>query len=425
MTDRTGRRLSRRRALTLGSGALVASLPVVGLPGSTDDTAPVRGESDPVEQAHSVGSSGDGVRVGVLDTTGFEPEHPALVDSVAGMRAYDGNPVVVDGGSHGTAAAATVARTAPDADLLVASFGDQSGFGRAIEWFQEMDADVVLAPVAAHGAAAVGGGEVTRAATAAVEAGHTVVAPTGNAARGHWEGPLGSLARTGESSTLLRVESRRSDEPPTGTLSVWAGCRASEPPELSLALIRLTGIGDGRELIALSRSEREGVEQLTAELEPARYALELRLPELSSLPEGLATSGVSVATPTHRLSPARPSGSVAAPASAPGVVGVGALGENGPAQYSGRGPAPDGGLGVDLVADPPSWPEIGDSGTSGAAARVAGVAALVAASAPDVNVGAALRETATPIGGNDDPTFTTGYGVVDPLAAVRYARRRD
>jgi hypothetical protein len=425
MTDRTGRRLSRRRALTLGGGALAASLPVVGLPGSTDDAAPIDGESGPVEEVHRAGAAGDGVRVGVLDTTGFEPEHPALADAVTGMRAYDGNPVVVDGGSHGTAAAATVARTAPDADLLLASFGSESGFGRALEWFRETNADVVLAPVAAHGAAAAGGATVTRAATAAVEAGHTVVAPTGNAARGHWEGPLGSLATVGGSSTLLRVESLSSDEPPAGTLSAWAGCRASEPPALSLALLRLTQVGDGRELIALSQTERGGLEHLTAELEPGRYALELRLPDRSSLPADLATAGVSVATPTHRFSPARPAGSVAAPASAPGVVGVGALADDGAAPYSGRGPTPDGEVGVDLVADPPSWPEIGGSGTSGAAARVAGVAALVAASDPESGVGAVLRETATPVTESDGPTFATGHGVVDPLAAVRHARRSD
>jgi hypothetical protein len=425
MSDRTGRRLSRRRALTLAGGALAASLPVVGLPGSTDDTAPVRGESGPVEQAHSVGAAGDGVRVGVLDTTGFDREHPALADAIVGMRAYDGNPVVVDGGSHGTAAAATVARTAPDADLLLASFEERSGFGRALGWFREMDADVVLAPVAAHGAAAAGGGAVTRAATAAVEAGHTVVAPTGNAARGYWGGPLGSLATIGESSTLLRVESLTSEEPPAGRLSVWAGCRADESPDLSLALIRLTQVADGRELIALSRSEREGVEHLTAELEPGRYALELRIPDRSSLPADLATATVSVVTPTHRLSPARPAGSVAAPACAPGVVGVGALGEDGAAPYSGRGPTPDGRMGVDLVAEPPSWPEVGESGTSGAAARVAGVAALVAASGGGDGVPGVLRETATPLDGADGSTFTTGHGVVDPLAAVRHTRRTD
>ncbi len=415
--------------MTVGGGAVAAALATVGTPDRSEGTEPFTEGSTPLEQIHSIGITGEDVRVGVLDPTGFDPEHPALVDAVTGLRAFDGSPVVVDDASHGTEAAATVARAAPDAALLLAAFERASGFERGLDWFREMGVDVVLAPVAAHGAAAVGDSPVNRAAEAAVEAGVTLVAPTGNAARGHWQGPLGAIASTGDSLTLLDLESRAADEPPVGSLTVWLGCRAPDPPALSLALIRRTQTGDGRQLIALSQSERPGLERLTAELEPGRYALELRLPDRSSVPEGFATAPVSMRAPGYRLSPARPAGSVAAPASAPGVVGVGSRKEGGAAAYSGRGPTPDGGFGVDLVAEPRPWPTVEDPGTSGAAAQVAGVAALVADTRGDEaareRVGGILRATATSMSDDDGPTFTTGHGVVDPLAAVRRARGTD
>ncbi|MFD1527587.1 hypothetical protein ACFR9S_14985, partial [Halolamina salina] len=86
-TEDSGRRLSRRRAITLGGGAVAAALAAVGLPGrSARSEGVLADESNPVEGIHGIGVTGEGVRVGVLDPTGFDPGHPALVDSVTGLR---------------------------------------------------------------------------------------------------------------------------------------------------------------------------------------------------------------------------------------------------------------------------------------------------------------------------------------------------
>lgn len=406
--------LSRRRALTLGGAAAVTALAARGIPGSTPETEPVA-DPGPVGRLHDEGVTGAGVRVGVLDTTGFAADHPAFADAVIGRRSFGGAPVVADGTTHGTAAAATVSRIAPDAELLFASFARPAGFERALRWFGATGTDVVLAPVAAYGASIPPESTVTAAATAAAEGGVTVVAPTGNAARGHWRG---TVSATGPPRRLvLRADE---GERAAGRLLVWGGATTPDAPPVSLSLVRTVPGEQRRELVALSeRAEQDGVERLSVDLDPARYELVIDLPDESGAGRGEAT--VAVTTPTHRLPPADPYGSIAAPASAPGVVAVGRRADGGVTDYSGRGPTADGRRGVDFVARPRRWPASTDSGTSGAAARVAGVAALVAAAAPasaTEGPGTSLRLTAERVG---DPTPTVGYGSIDPVAAVRHA----
>lgn len=416
-TGRDGR-VSRRRALTIGGAAAVTALSAVGLP-----TASTDGQSDAggsVERVHAAGVTGEGVRVGVLDTTGFSPDHPALSDRVAALRAFDSAPLVVDRVSHGTAAAATVTELAPDADLLLASFNRPNGFAEALRWFDRRDADVVLAPVAAHG----GAGEesaVVRAAAVAVDDGLPIVAPTGNAARGHWRGPLGAAV-----GTTLAVRPLSSDGVPIGRLVAWLSRQA--PVTATLKLVRLTETGDGRDLIALSQPSEWGTaRKLTAELAPGEYVLEIGVPGSDGVPGSVDEQPVSVATPTHAVEPARPAGSIAPPASAPGVVAVGALSDGQLAAYSGRGPTVDGRVGVDVVADPGPWIGDGTPGTSGAAARAAGTAALVLAADPSlspVELRDLLRAAAGDVG-RDGPDLGTGWGRLDPLTSVQRARADD
>lgn len=404
-------RLSRRRALTIGGAAALTALAARGVPLSGNRSVSPPEQDGPVQRLHDDGVTASGVRVGVLDTTGFAADHPRLDDAVVGRRSFDGVPVVVDGTTHGTAASVAVARTAPAAELLLASFERPGGFRRALAWFRRADVDVVLAPVAAYGASVAPPGPIADAVAAAIDAGIAVVAPTGNAARGHWQGSLSA-----GSARRLVLGSIPDGDAVDGRLLAWAGSSDADAPPLSLALVR-TG---QRELIALSeRAERAGVQRLNVRLSSGRYALELRLPDPSSVADDTGTTPVSVVTPTHRLTPARRRGSIATPASAAGVLAVGRHTAEGVASYSGRGPTSAGRRGVDLVAAPRLWPGDGDPGTSGAAAYVAGVASLVAGVAPDTDPAAALRATASR---SERPNATVGYGIVDPVAAVTQLR---
>ena len=418
--------LSRRRALTIG-GAAAATLGFGSLSNNDSEEPPpaiVRDRNSPFTRLHQAGITAAGVRVGILDTTGFDPGHAAIEDAVTELQGFDGSSLVVDSTSHGTAAAATVATLAPDVELLLAAFERPGGFAAALGWFQSQQADIVLAPVAAHGSVGLES-PVVESATTATKAGLPIIAPTGNVAQGHWESPLGSLVtKDGDAGRELQVRPLPGHETVAGKLVAWLGGDAETRTDLTLALLERTRDANPRNLIALSQPRQwSEADRLVADLEPGRYVLEVRRSGHTAVPSSLAREAVTVATPTHRLEPARPAGSIAAPASAPGVLAVGAMGEDRVAPYSGRGPTADKREGVDLVLEPSPWFGHGEPGTSGAAARAAGTAALVAAVDPPSSpneLWAVLEAASAELEGVSP--LVAGAGLLDPVAAVQYAR---
>jgi hypothetical protein len=449
--SRTG--VSRRRALLVGTAAATSVLSVHGLPAAGDDGTDAAGTppaADSLARVRNAGVTGDGVRVAVVDPTGFDPTQAAIAGRIDDIRQFGDERAVVDGTTHGTAAAAAVATLAPDARLVLASFGTAGEFRAAVAWADAAGADVVLAPVAAHGTVATPRSTVARAARDAVESGRVVVAPTGNAALGHWEGPYAALAGNGPGDRRrLRVRPMPGSGSVAGRFRAWLVADPSAETDLTLALLRAVDGGDRWDLIAVSRptAARLG-RRVTASLDAGDYALVVR-------PAGRGDAGapadpttrVAVTTTSHAFADSRPAGSVAAPASVPGVVGVGAVrtdadtasatapghtdrpGDGSPhriARYSGRGPTLRGDVGVDLVAPPRPWAAAGTPGTSAAAARTAGVAALVLGAAPSLgpaDVRAVLRRSAGDLG---DPgrDLSSGWGVLDGVAAVQRARSR-
>lgn len=431
--------VSRRRALTVGGAALAvvaAALPLPSLgdaPGAGGGTAPssdaaAESTAGPLARLHAAGVTGSGVDVAVLDPTGFDPGVSELRDRIAAVESFGADPHVVDGTNHGTAAATTVARVAPDAALHLAGFDRPADFERAVAWCRRRGVDVVLAPVAAHGVTAAAGSEsaVVRAARAAVEAGLVVVAPTGNAARGHWARPVasGTLHADDRPGPRIHLRPLSGTGGPEGRLVAWVTHDGPAELGLELALVERTAGGDGRNLVALSEAVAAGRgERLTATLDGGDYWIELR-PRGGDVDVAEGTGvRVDVTTPTHRLAPSHPAGSIAVPAAVRGVLAVGAAdAEAGAAPYSGRGPTRDGRTGVDLVAPPRPWVGPRDAGTSAAAARAAGTVALVRGrlDASPRDVGALLRTTAA-AAGRDDADLATGAGRLDPGLAVQRA----
>jgi hypothetical protein len=446
-TDGTGFGVSRRRALAIGGAAAASVLSVRGIPssggaGSETETDPPPTADDSIDRIHTLGVTGRGVHVAVLDPTGFDPTHDAVAGRIADIRQFGAERAVVEGTTHGTAAAAAVSSIAPDVRLSLASFRETGEFRAATRWARDRGADVILAPVAAHGAVTAPRSPVFRAARAAVESGCTVVAPAGNAALGHWQAPYAALADGPADDRRLRVRAMPGSDSVAGRFLAWL---VTDPPlgaDLTLSLLRAVDGGERWDLIAVSQPvDGRAGRRLTADLVPGEYALAVRLG--ASEPAADPTSRVEVTTPTHALVSPRPLGSIAVPASVPGVVGVGAVGrgddladavsaaESGPAAgavapYSGRGPTVGGDTGVDVVAPPRPWAAGGAPGTSAAAARTAGAAALVLDARPGLDpeeVARVLRASAGDIGrpGRD---LSAGWGRLDAVAAVQRARAR-
>ena len=420
-----------RRALAiaaLGVFVLVGSLGLLAISLSADagqSTNATRVESvdSNVSAVHAAGVTGENVTVGVVDVTGFDADASALDGRVADARAFESGGSVGDGDNtgHGTAAAETVARVAPDADLYLATFDSPAGYERAVEWLVAEEVDVVVAPVSFYGTPGDGTSRVAEVAANASERGVVFVAPSGNLAGGHWTGRYrtvenGVLSFDGSARNYLRGDDR--------DVTVWLSWDDAHRETDYTAQLYWTD-GEDVRLVARSRPYAgDGVpnERIVARVQSGTYFVTV------TGPASATDARLRLSSPTHRFQHLRSNGSVVAPASAPAAVSVGAYdrrtGRVEP--FSSRGPTPDGRAGVDVVA--PSRPGVADVegfvGSSAASAYAGGVSALVLDANPGLSpaqVERRLEATAVDAGESGaDPV--AGHGRVAPERVVDAAR---
>ena len=213
--------------VVLGVAVLAGSLGLLALSLSADggqstdagqsaqrtDSVAVRNVGSAVSTLHEEGATGENVSVGVVDVTGFDSESDALAGRVREARAFGEASVSGDSASHGTAAAETVARIAPDADLSLATVDSPSSYQRAVEWLVAQKVDVIVAPVSFYGMPGDGTSPVAEVAARATEEGVVFVSPTGNLARSHWSGRYrgvenGTVAFGGSARNYIRGDGR-------------------------------------------------------------------------------------------------------------------------------------------------------------------------------------------------------------------------
>jgi len=414
---------ARIRALGVVAVALCCVLAAIGalalsVPGAPADVQRSNATDGGLQRLHAAGVTGENVTVGVVGVTGFDTDHPAIADRVEAAQAFGDGATVANGGRnrHGTATAAVVARTAPDADLRLATFDDTAGFRRAVTWLVTADADVIVAPVSFYGRPGDGTSTVARLGEWARRQGVVFVAPTGNLARGHWAGryddPSDGRLRFGE-RTRNYLAGRGSET------RVWLAWDRAHANETYVAELYRTDDGE-RSLVARSEPfPGDGVPnaRINARLQGGTYYVVVRGPSNAT------GARVRLASPTHRFQRNRPDGSVAAPATGRGVIGVGAYdpvaGRVEP--FSSRGPTADGRLGVDVVA--PARHEIGGYdeplvGSSAATPYVGGLAALALDADPDRSpreIELRFERTARDVGPNGTDT-AAGNGLVVPRA---------
>nr|WP_115864489.1 S8 family serine peptidase [Halorussus litoreus] len=377
--------------------------------------------------------TGENVTVGVVDVTGFDTTASALDERVVSARSFGtGESVRNDGNdAHGTAAAETVARVAPGADLRLATFDSPEGYREAVEWLVAEDVDVIVAPVSFYGMAGDGSAPVAEVAANATDQGVVFVAPTGNLARGHWSGryrPAGNGTLSfGDSASGDRASHSRTRNYLRGDdrdVTVWLSWDDAHRDEGYTAELYWTNGQDTR-LVARSRTyPGDGVanERIVARVQSGAYFVTVRGPANAT------GARVELSSPTHGFQYLRPAGSVVAPATASEVLSVGAYDarDDRVEPFSSRGPTPDGRTGVDVVA--PSDPDVADAegfvGSSAAAAYAGGVAALVVDANPDLapeQVERRLERTAVdagrpgvdPVAGHGRVVLSRAVGVAD------------
>lgn len=384
-----------------------------------------------VERLHRRGVTGDGVAVGVIDVTGYDANHPALDGHVAESRSFgERTSAPPEARRHGTAVAVSLAELAPDASLYLAEADSTEDVEAAATWLLDRDVDVVVAPFNSLGTVDTGDSDLARALTRLRASGVVVVGSAGNFARGHWRGrlnatPSGRHSFDGEVRNRLYSPHVAPDRPvETRLWLTWNGSRF--PHDLNLELHRATPTG--LERVAVSRRVRTGAvwgERIARTLPPGDYYVVVDVPDRTLRTTDDPSPTVEVTAAAHRFRVATPNGSIAAPATAPGVLAVGAYDATGArvAAYSSRGPTPDGRRGVDVVAPVgvmAGVEGVPDAGTSAAATHAGATAALVA-SADDSLSAAAVEdaiETTAADEGPAGPDPVTGHGVIDPSAAV-------
>jgi len=384
------------------------------------------GTTDMFAQLHAAGITGSNVSVGVVDPTGFDTDTAAITDQVVERRDFGGGTAHDSGETHGTATAAVVSRTAPDADLYLARIDSVDSYREAVDWLVRMDIDVIVAPVSFYGQPGDGSGPVARSATRATEAGSVFVAPAGNSAQSHWSGRY--TAENVENRTVSFTNDSRRNYVRGGTeITVWLSWeRSHADEEYTVELYRTNGTVS--RLVARSQpyhGDDVPNERIVANVRPGDYYLVVRGP---ASPTGTRLRLVS---PTHDLQHTTTRNSIVAPGTARETITVGAYNSRVDQlePFSSHGPTVDGRTGVDVVAPDREFAAAapdGFVGSSAAVPYVGGTAALLLdanRSLSPQETERLLEQTAGDVGrpGLDNET---GHGAVDPVRAVRTARNR-
>lgn len=367
-------------------------------------------------RVHEAGITGEDVRVGVVGSA-FAVDRGHLDDAVVDRKQFGaGAPGLIVDTSHDTAVAEIVTRTAPDADLYIASIGRAGGpeeYADAVAWLRARDVDVIVDAGSYFPVSADGRERLNAVAAAATENGTAFVTSAGNYADRHWTG------QASEGWVSFRNDTRYNtlgDGEISGAVSLrlyWSGT-----DRYDLYLYRAV---DGEDQLVAKSATNESddgrhSEAIDATLPSGRYYVAIR-------GESGANGTVELFASHNDLAISSESGGMVAPATAEGVVAVGAVdsvtGE--PRQYSSTGPT------LDISApDGTHTATTGEFyGSSAAAPLVAGTLTLMLAeneSLTPTDAQRVLREAAIRVDGRLYLDTASAVRAVAPSSSVETSR---
>lgn len=367
-------------------------------------------------RVHEAGITGEGVQVGVVGSA-FAAGGERLGDAVVDRRRFaDGKPGLVADTSHDTAVAEIVSRTAPDADLYLASIGRGGGpeeYADAVGWLRTRGVDVIVDAGSYFPATAEGRERLNAVAADATENGTAFVTSAGNYADRHWSGQGGEGWVSFANGTQYNTLGSGSVSGPVSLRLYWSGADSYD-----LYLYRAV---DGEDpLVAKSAANESGdgrhTEAIDATLPSGRYYVAVR--------GGPGADGtIELFASNHDLNVSSDAGGMVAPATADGVVAVGAVdsvtGE--PRPYSSSGPA------LDISAPDGTATNAAGAfyGSSAAAPLVAGTLTLMLAENESLSPTAAqrvLRESAIRVDGRLYLDAASAVRAVAPASSVETTR---
>lgn len=357
---------------------------------------------DPATLATVESDSDDAIRIGVI---GSSFGASSSIDGRVAARYRPGGPRfgLASGGDHDTAVANVVAHRTDDSSLYLASVGYEptpAEYDSAVRWLVEHDVDVIVDAGSYYPRTADGMERITGAAEGAAAAGTVFVTSGGNTARRHWRGTANGAGWLAFDETGIQGN-RLGDGPVAGSVTLrlyWEGTG-----NYDLYLYRDTP-GEDDEVVAKSTRESGHAEAIDAVLPRGNYYVAVYA-------HGTGDGQVDLFAARHGLAHAGANGSAVAPATAEGVISVGAVGTDG--QLTAYSP-------TDTDVQAAGTIRLADgtrlTGTSAAAPAVASVVAAMTANAgasglTPAEVERLLRTTA------ED-------GRIDADAAVTAAARR-
>ena len=397
-----------------------------------------------VEKLHKAGITGKGVTVAILDM-GFQGhqeliaagELPESLARISFDEQGQSRPLAQGVENvHGTGCAEIVADIAPAANQIWVEFsGNNSSLVAALNWLQTQDIDIVSASWGSHHDRIDGLALTDRLVDKFIAQQNILwVNAAGNEARNSWSGTTADHDGNGIADAMIkvkfdpRVPQGYWTKVPLQALVQWDDYRNSDKPLSDQDIDAAVFIQHNGKLVLWAKSQNvQNGKQWPKEL----------LINQRGLPNGEAVIAfalkhvdrdmkIRVTTPREfNLLPASPAYSISSPATAKQALAVGAInavdnyaGKQGLiAAYSSHGPTWDNRLKPEVSAPASVSSQVYQgpfSGTSAAAPHVAGFAALLQSTDPNLT-GARLREAIVPSTrplGNPQPNNAYGYGLV-------------
>ncbi len=380
------------------------------------------------------GRKGAGAKVGILDV-GFDglADAQAAGELPGSLPENTSNCAAPDGDAHGTATAEVVADMAPQAQLYLACADDSVGFAAAADWLTSQGAQVI---VSALGFATTGRGDGTGEAGGPADVvrqarqhGILWIAAAGNEAQLHLSGTAVDATNDGYVELSGGAENNGFSVPAGGGFTValrWDAWPTTSQ-DLDLVVMKTAdfpkGPTDPNVAVLSTRQQSTTTGGLSPTEQTLKYTNDtgttqtywIFVPTKASYPG--TRFDLTVFGDALSLQFSSPGGSIVEPASSPYAMAVGASRptSNVAEAYSGRGPTVDGRVkpdltGYDAVSTATFGPN-GFTGTSAAAAHVAGAAALLKGANPGLDA-SQIEAMLERRGGHDPQDNALGHGLL-------------